>query len=136
MKNGSKLVTKYLITAALAGAFTVFIIWLRDFSIAPTLQEKYRILADAFTIPGVCLVMLSLLVWASSEGAFDFLGYAASRVGDMLLPAHGLASKHETYYQYVERKRGKRAKGFWFLLFVGLAFIAVAVVFVILYETV
>ena len=136
MKNGGKLAIKYLVTAIAGGAFTVFVLWLRDFLGAPTLLEKYRILADAFTIPGVILVMLSLLVWASSEGAFDFLGYAASRVGDMLLPAHGLSSKHETYYQYVERKRGKRAKGFWFLLFVGLAFVAVAVVFVILYETV
>ena len=136
MKNGGKLVAKYLITAVAAGVFTVFILWLRDFSAAPTLLEKYRILADAFTIPGVILVMLSLLVWASSEGAFDFLGYAASRIGDMLLPGHGAVSKHETYYDYVERKRGKRAKGFWFLALVGVAFIAVAVVFVILYEKV
>ena len=135
MKNGVKLLLKYLITASVAGVCVLLILWLRDFSVAPTLLEKYRILSDAFAVPGVCLIMFSLLIWASSEGAFDFLGYAFNRVGDMMIPGHGAMKKHETYYDYVERKRGKRAKGFWFLFFVGLAFTAVSVVFIILFET-
>ena len=136
MKKSSNQIIKYLVTTCVGGLMAVLVLWLRDFSLSLPLYDKYKIIADAFTVPGVCLIMLGLLVWASTEGAFDFLGYAASRIGDMLLPGHGAVSKHETYYQYVERKRGERAKGFWFITFVGFGFLAVAIVFVLLCQTV
>ena len=132
MKDPKKTLLKYGITTGVMGLITVLIAWLRNFSLKTPFLEKLHILSDAFFAPGICLVLFSLLMWASTEGAFDFFGYAFSRIGGMFVPLQGAVSKHETYYDYVARKRGKRLSGFWFLTFVGLAFATVGIVFMIL----
>jgi hypothetical protein len=110
--------------------------WLRGFDSAPSLQEQYRILADSFSIPGLLLVLFTALIWVSSEGAFDGLGYAFSRVGSMFIPFHKKSLEHKTYYDYKMEKKDKRAHGYSFLFFVGLFYLAVSIVFIILFESV
>lgn len=136
MKHTRKLLTRYLITAAIAGAVTLLTLYLHGFWEETSIVEKYRLLADAFTIPGVILVMLTALVWISSEGMFDGLVYAFKRIGSSLIPFYGGAIKHQTYYDYKESKDGDRPQGYSFLFFVGLAFVLVAVVFVFLHASV
>ena len=136
MKDGHKLLLKYSITFAAAGLFTLFIMWLRGFDSAPSLQEQYRILADSFSIPGLLLVLFTALFWVSSEGAFDGLGYAFSRIGSMFIPFHKKSLEHKTYYDYKMEKKDKRAHGYSFLFFVGLFYLAVSIVFIILFESV
>ena len=135
MKKIQKVLTKYALTVFAAGALSVLTIWLREYSPALDAAEKYRILADAFTIPGVILVMLAALVWISTDGFFDGIGYSMLFLKDALLPG-GAKAKRETYHDYKMRKRGERVAGYGNLFFVGLAFIAVAVVFVALYTSV
>lgn len=94
--------------------------------------DRYRILCDAFTIPGVILLMVGLLVWISTTGMFDSLGFAFSWLGARLIPGLALR-RNEKYYDYVTRKRGNRAKGYRFLYIVGGVFLAVAIVFFILF---
>lgn len=136
MRNFRSLLLRYGITTAVAGAATVFILWLRSYGEATAAVARYRILADAFTVPGVLLICVAALVWVSSEGFFDGLGYAFSRVGSRLIPFFKRSLEHQTYYDYVQEKKGKRIHGYSFLFFVGLAFVAVAVVFIILHESV
>ncbi len=137
MKDAKKSVVKYLVTIGISFAASLFIMWLRDIGAADTLATQYKILADAFTVPGVILVCFSGIMWVASDGFFDSLGYAFSRVGGMFIPF--LRSKHETYYDYKQRKgekRDEKGNSFWYLFFVGIGFILVSVVFVVLYETV
>lgn len=136
MKDGHKLLLKYSITTVAAGIFTLLLLWLRDFGSADTLQDQYRILADPFSVPGILLILLTALIWASSEGAFDGLGYAFGRVGSMLIPFFKKSLEHQTYYDYKMSKKDKRAHGYSFLFFVGLVFLAVDIVFILLYESV
>ena len=136
MNNTKKTVTKYLVTIGVAALATLLVIWLRDLSAEHDLAQRYRILADAFCVPGVILMCFSGIMWVSADGFFDSLGYAFSRIGGMFMPAYKV--KHETYFDYKQRKNDKRAEkeggSFWFLFFVGLGYVLVSVVFTVLYE--
>ena len=136
MKGIRKLLLKYGITTALAGGMTGLVLYLHGYADAVTLVEKYRILADAFTIPGVLLVMVAALIWVSSEGFFDGLGYAARQFGNLFIPLFGKNRKHQTYYDYKMEKEDKRAHGYGFLFFVGLVFVLVAIIFIILHSSI
>ena len=52
MKNGHKLLLKYGITIAVAGLFSLLFMWGRGLWTADTPMEQYKILADAFSVPG------------------------------------------------------------------------------------
>ena len=124
---------RYGITSGIGGLVAVFILWLLNVGGAETAADTFGILADAFVVPGVLMLGLASLLWVSADGFFDTLGYAASRVGGMLIPFFGGTAKHQTYYEYVQSKKGKRAKGYGFLFWVGLAFFAIGMIFMILY---
>ena len=95
-------------------------------------MEKYRILCDAFTIPGVVLVMLGALMAISNEGALYGISYVLGYAFRILIPAK--RHEHEKYYDYVERKKGEgQVKGYGFLFVVGGASLAIAIVFMILF---
>lgn len=136
MKDGHKLLLKYGITTGVAGLFSLGFMWARGLWTVQTPVERYKILADAFSVPGMLLVLFGALLWVSSEGIFDGIGYALNRVGSMFIPMHKKSAQHLTYYDYVMGKRGKRVHGFSFMFFVGLVFIAVSIVFIVLHESV
>lgn len=136
MSDWRKTFLKYSITTVVAGGLTLLVLYLHGYSSAADTVEKYRILADAFTIPGTLLILVTALIWVSSEGMFDGLGYAFSRVGGMIIPFFGKSKKHETYYDYKMRKKEKALHGYSFLFYVGLVFTAVALVFIYLHSTV
>ncbi len=136
MNGKKKIILQYSITAVCASIFTLSILWLRNFWTETDLAQKYRILSDAFTVPGVILIMVSLLIWVSSEGFFDGITYALKQVSGMFIPSVGRKYKHVKYHEYKAEKKEKRLHGYWFLLFVGLVFVAIAVVFLILFNSV
>lgn len=134
MKDGRKSLTRYSVAIVCAAIAALMILWLKDFGSAETLFERFKLLSDAFAVPGVLMIMVCALIWAGTQGIFDGLGYAFSRFGSMLIPAFKKAYEHETYYDYKMKKEGKRASGYSFLFFVGLAYFVVGIVFAILYE--
>ena len=62
---------KYGITALIGALMTFTTLRSYHFAEAVTNAEKYRILSDAFTIPGVVLIMFGLLVMVSNGGFFN-----------------------------------------------------------------
>ncbi len=131
-----KLLLKYGIATAVAGGMTALVLYLHGYADAVTQADRYRILADAFTIPGVILVMVAALIWVSTFGFFDGLSYAARQFAGLFWPMFGKKHKHLTYYDYKVEREEKRFGGYGFLFFVGLAFVVVAVVFTILHSRV
>lgn len=133
MSDGrKKALTKYIGATLVGGAITILYISLRDFSLQP-LVEKYRILCDAFTIPGALMVLLASLISVSNEGVLDGVSYCASQAAKMLTFR---GASLERYGDFLEHRRGKRAKGYGFLYIVGLAFLAVAAVFLCLFYSI
>ena len=86
------------------------------------------VLCDAFFVPGMLTLLVGLLMWVSSEGGLDAMGYLGSCLVKILLPGrHGTL---EPYGDYVMRKRESRKKGgMGFLCLIGLAFLVIAFAF-------
>lgn len=124
---------KYSIAFAIGAALAVFYVSVRDFG-AQTPADKYRILCDAFTVPAVLLIMSGALMTISNAGALDGLGYIAKQGLGMFVPGKGLGT--ERYADYIERKREKRVTGYGFLYVSGCVFMAIALVFMVLFFTV
>lgn len=124
---------KYLGSAAIALGLAYLFTSLRvDFQnpAATSLEEWYRILCDAFTIPGLLFLMVGFLVSLSNQGALDGIGYAATVAFRMLI---GAGSRMERYKEYLERRRANRLRGYGFLYVVGAVCMAVSGVFMILF---
>lgn len=122
----------YGVTALVGALIAVAVLSLRDFRWSLEPAERYRMLCDACTFPGLLLILTAALVALSNEGAFLGLGFLASFALRSLIP--GMGSKQETYAEYVERKTEKGcAKGYGFLFIVGLAYFALALIFLALF---
>ena len=130
-KQASSLLKKYL-SAFLIGAVCVYAYAASREAGTLSGAALYRVLADAFTIPGLLMVCFGLLLVFSNEGALDGVGFGVSHMIAMLIPGKA-AGKRETYLEYVERKRANRAKGFGFILITGAVYLAAAGVFILLY---
>lgn len=92
--------------------------------------DQYLMICDAFTVPGVLILMMGCLVSLSNEGAFNGVSYVVSFAVRSLIPGLG---GHERYNEYLERKSANRVKGYAFLYIVGAVFLAVALAFMALY---
>lgn len=125
------LIRKYVIAFALMGIATGFVLWIREYSAKDAIDIVYLNLADAFTIPSVIMLMSGVLVWLSSQGLFDMLGYGFSRAKETFIPSP--VYKHEQFYDYKVRKDAKRAKGYGFMFVAGGIYFIPAIVFNVLY---
>ncbi len=125
---------KYGITVGICLAFAAIFCFSRDI-LRQTLTVKYRILCDAFTVPGAICLCLGVLIWASTDGFFDGLTYCLAIAWRSMIPG-GRATPPEKYYDYVQRKREKRITGYGFIPIVGAVFMAVAIVFLLLFNSV
>lgn len=92
-----------------------------------SLQEQYRLLCNAFTIPGMLLILSGLLVAVTNEGSLDGVGYLGHYLVNVLLP--GRRRNIKKYYDYITEKRKKRVSGYSFLFVVGGICMLIAVVF-------
>ncbi len=124
IKYGCTTVVSLLMTWATLYLYGIDSFWSKG------LVEKYRILCDAFTVPGLLLVMAGLLMVVSNKGAFEGLGYAVKHAVMMLIPG---VHEQERYYDYVQRKRANKAHGFGFLFVVGLIDLLFAGIFMALF---
>ena len=126
-------IKKYAIAFVVMGIFTLGVLWLRGYGADTVAQEKFLDLADAFSIPGVVMIMSGLLVWVASQGGFDMISYGLLRAKDSLIPG----SKHngEQFYDYKVRQDKKRPKGYSFMFISGGIYLIPAIIFNILYYT-
>lgn len=129
-----QIIRKYLFTIIPSLAVVVAILLINDFANLETLQDKYRVLANSFTTPGVCLIMIGIIVLISREGTFDMLTYGISKA---YYRFNQRSDRYfETFYDYKERLKAKERGSVWHLFIVGAVLTVVAIVFTLLYHTV
>lgn len=121
----------YGVAAAVGAGMVWLILDLQGYAYLTSDMARYRLLSNAFTIPGSVLMMLGLLIALSSTGIYDGLGYTLRWLRMTLLPFD--STKHERYYDYVQRKRSAPKLHGGFLILTGALFLAVAVVFLVLF---
>ena len=125
-------ITAYIITAAIGAALGAVYLASREYSSALPAEERYVMLCDAFTVPGMMIFLSGVLMSLGKRGSFDGIGYALTYALKGLIP--GNKGQKETYAEYIERKREKsEGRGFSFLYHVGGAFLLAAAVCLVLY---
>lgn len=107
---------KYFITA-LVGLVAALLI----------LVLKGTYLSDALFVPGVLLLGVGTLLFASNGGAFDMLAFGVIKLLD-LYKRDLTKVKYRTFYDYRQAQKDKK-RSFDYLLIVGAAMVVVASVF-------
>lgn len=131
-RRWTRVLLKYGAAVFAAALMAFSVIELHGYALADTAAERYCILSNAFTIPGVILIMCWALVLVANEGAFEGISFAVTYAVKLLIP--GVGNRQERYGDYVERRRAKgKTKGFGFLFYVGLVCLLAAVVFTVLF---
>ncbi len=128
MKQENKaLLIKYLILIGVACALTVAVFAIQGF-FTDDIGVNMQILADGFSVSGALLVMCAGILYVSGEGALIGIGFALKYTVLTFIP--GGRAKQELYKDYRERKMNEIKKSTdHCMLFVGLAFLAVGLVF-------
>ena len=98
-----------------------------------SLREMYRLLSDAFMLPGFLMVCAGLMIWLSNEGAWHGVAFVLSRAVKLLIP-FGRGAKDENYGDYVARQSKKQINGFGFLLVTGAVFLLISLIFLVLFH--
>ena len=123
--------TKYGLCALFVAVMAYAYLLSRDFAGAGN-RERYQLLCDALTVPGVLLVCAGALVWVSNLGALDGIFYGLRLAFRALIPGKRL-QKEENYQDFVAERQEKRVKGYGFLLITGAVTIAASLIFLGLY---
>ena len=131
-----KLLLRCGITAVVAAGIATVYLWLNGFFTETELILRYRDLANAFTMAGVLLLGVGALVWVSTTGFFDGIGYALKHLGSMLIP--GYFGREKRYGDYKAEMADKRSgTSAWdamaHFLIIGAVCMAVTAIFMILF---
>ena len=133
MKSIITTVIKYAVTLLIGGVIAIVTIMAYGFSEAETIVQKHTILANAFTIPGVVLLMVGILMLLSRDGLFDMLTFGLGRLGKALVPFS--KKTDESFYDYKVRKSEQRLNGFSCVFVAGAVFLALGILFTVLAMT-
>ncbi len=132
MSKPVKTLVKYL--AAVAACLVLGGLYLLEYDfLAQDLQNRYRLLSDAFALPGFLCLFVGLFLWLSNEGSFDGVSWVLSYAVKSLLPVTRM--NRESYSDYRSRKQSKKVHGYGFLLVVGVVMLALSGIFVYLFNS-
>ena len=129
-----KRILPYIITAVIGIAITVAIICSKQIWAADGTKIVMQILSDAFFVRGVLLAGVGLIIFASNGGAFDMLVFAVLLFFNLFRKDVN-KRKYKDFYAYRQAKKDKK-RSMAFMLITGLIFIAIAVIFIIVYANV
>jgi zinc transporter ZupT len=99
-------------------------------------RDKFIILSDAFSLPGIYTILFFLISWVSGEGAFDAISYGV-QVAFFTISHKDLRETKlpKTYADYRELKRHKKKGRTLFLLVAGGIFLLIGIIFSIFFTT-
>lgn len=123
---------KYMLQFVTGVILVVGIICLRMPQMSKGIDGTVMAISDGFTVIGLLYIGIGVLLYASGNGFFDFLGYAFQRGAGVFIPK--MNQGIENYYEYKMLKQEKRTQKFQksFLITGGL-FILLSVVFTIVW---
>lgn len=133
-KGAERRWVKYVVTSAVLAVAVLLVAWSLGVFAENDPKELLRFLCDAFFVPGVLAVCFGLLVVASNGGTFDMLSYGVRSLF-RLFKKDPLDRKYGGFYEY-RKSRQKDKRSFWYLVIVGSAYVFVAVVLLIVYNTI
>lgn len=130
---------KYLSTTVFCTAITVYYVLTQGLG-DKTLAEKFRVLADGFTIPALLVGGLGLMMIIADTGTLDGVVYGMQVAFQMLTFQLVSKKKPVNYGEFKEqreenrRERKENGGGFGYLVIVSGAFLLIAIIFVLLFN--
>ena len=91
-----------------------------------------RWLSDGFFVVGVVYTGIGILIWISTTGFFDIMGYGLHSLWVLFTPFKR-PQEHESYYDYKQVRDSKRGKPRYRLLAEGVVCILLSLLFLWLY---
>ena len=131
MEENRKVLIRYAVTIAAGGVMALIIMLTKHLFSQTNTLTIYHILTDSFFVSGVLLTCFGALVVATNEGQFDIIIFGFRKFFDMLRKKEHQVVK-ETFYDF-RVSRAHRKNGFWHLVFVGLFYILVSLLFLYLW---
>lgn len=125
--------SKYLIVPFIGICAVALFVWSRDIFAQTDAREIFKILCDAFFIPGILICAAGLIVLSSNEGAFDAISYGLTSFINMF--KRDPSKKYDSFYDYTSSRSEKKTP-FAFLLITGGGFLLVSMIMWILYANV
>ena len=100
-----------------------------------SLKDVIGVLSDMFLIPGMFFAGFGALSYASSEGAYDMLGYIVSNFSlHHIIPGTRPKEKYESFYEYKVAKEKKERPWLSHVFFVGLVGLGISLILVLVYS--
>ena len=130
-----KLWLKYLITFIIGALIAVAVFSAKELWVQSEKKEIIKIVCDGFTVPAILLLCFGGLCYCSSKGAF----YGISYIFHILFSTHNWSStkfsdRKRSYADYVIEKRGKVGPLPTYLIYVGLFYLLISIVFMIIFN--
>ena len=126
-----KNILRYSIASAVGLALAFVILCFKNIFSQTDAVKVFQILCDAFFVTGICFACIGVIMLAGNGGAFDMLGYAFVMLFDALRKDIS-KRKYKDFYEYRQSKKEKK-RNVLYMFVVGGAFIAISVIFLILY---
>lgn len=126
-----KNILRYSIASAVGLALAFVILCFKNIFSQTDAVKVFQILCDAFFVTGICFSCIGVIMLAGNGGAFDMLGYAFVMLFDALRKDIS-KRKYKDFYEYRQAKKEKK-RNVLYMFVVGGAFIAISVIFLILY---
>ncbi len=131
VREKMKTVYKYLITAAFGAVLAFIVLLIKDvFHLLQTV-DVMKALCDGFFVSGVLIACFGGLVFASNGGVFDMITYGVKNLF-WLFKKNPADRKYKDFYEYREAMKEKK-RSYGYMVIVGLAYIAVSLIFLALY---
>ena len=130
VRNIKWIIIKYSICIVVNALICLTCLFLRNFTkLEAGTKEFYLVWCDSFTIPGLLSILFALFIFLINQGSLTALGYMLKRLAKSLIPF--MKKDDLTYYEYQQSR--KKISGYLCLLWVGLVFFIVGIVFLILF---
>ena len=122
---------QYLIITGINSLLVLGVMLIQE-GFAQTGQELLKVLCNAFFVPGMCTLGLGVLIWSTNGGTFDMIVFGVIKLFD-LFKKDLTKVKYKTFYDYRKAQQEKQ-RSFSAYIVVGAVFIAVSILFLVLYN--
>ncbi len=123
--------SQYLIIAGINILMVLGVMLIQE-GFSQTGQELLKVLCNAFFVPGMCTLGFGVLIWSTNGGTFDMLAFGVIKLFD-LFKKDLTKVKYKTFYDYRKAQQEKQ-RSFSAYIVVGAVFMAISILFLVLYN--